>query len=66
MDTGVITELENKYEGSKFLINNDYIGVVNGYNLTVQSLEDENDKYEIKIFMKAHVIKRILLKDKVI
>jgi len=35
MDTGVIMELENKYEGSKFLINNDYIGVVNGYNLTV-------------------------------
>ena len=64
MVTGDITELKNKYDGKIFLINNKYIGIVNGYNLIVQSLDDDNDKYYIKMFMKAHVIKQILLKDK--
>ena len=64
MVTGTITELKNKYDGKLFLINNKYIGIANGYNLIVQSLDDDNDKYNIKIFMKPHAIKQILLKDK--
>lgn len=64
MDTGVITELEDQYDGRVFLINGEYIGIVKEYDLVVQSLRDKEDKWKIKIFMKAHTIKQILLKDK--
>jgi hypothetical protein len=35
MVTGTIIELKNSYDGKLFLINNKYIGIVNGYNLIV-------------------------------
>lgn len=64
MDTGEVTQLETKYDGNIFLINKEYVGIVKDYNLIVQSLIDDDDNWDIKLFSKAHDIKQILLKDK--
>ena len=66
MDTGIISELETQYDGKLFLISQQYIAIVKEYILTVQSLLDKEEKWEIKLLNKAHNIKQILLKDKCI